>query len=313
MAGKKSGSSKTAIKQQIKCESKKHKGKNPISETNFYNTNSPMFPSGKAPICKKCLAKMIDYNNIQTIYDVFQTMDIPFFYNRWEETMKKNPDNPFGNYMRMANSGINEFEGARWKDSIFNKNTDCNKDGNTYTIDDLEENLLKDFKPTRDMLIRWGSKYTPEQYIKLENFYTDMMEKNNIETPQEIDYLKKLAVISMKMDEELELGNYSQVKQLGDLFSKYMADSKFRAMDKTDADKTGGIRNFSTIYAEVESDGFIPPWEEYRKIKGLTQDIVDKCIMHMENFICRLNKVEKMSEPPLDTPKLIQEETTEVL
>ncbi|WP_291566952.1 MULTISPECIES: hypothetical protein [unclassified Clostridium] len=283
-----------------------------LAETNFYNSKSPLFPNGKVNICKNCIKEMIDYSDMETIYAVFRILDIPFFYNRWEEACRKTPKNPFGNYIRMANSGLNEFKGARWKDSAF-KEEKSNHDEiqDIYKIEDIEKDLLKDFKPTKEMLIKWGTKYNPEQYIKLENFYTEMMEKNNIETPQDMDYLKKISVISMKIDEELEAGHYAQAKQLGDLFSKYMADSKFRAMDKTDADKTGGIRNFSTIYAEVESDGFIPPWEYYRKIKGLSQDIIDKCIMHMENFTLKLNRAEKMTDPPYDTPKLTQEETTE--
>jgi hypothetical protein len=299
----------------IECQGKNHKGKSRlIAPQNFYQSNSPMYPNGKVPICKKCLAEMIDYNDMNTIYTVFQSMDIPFYINRWDEVKKKNPNNVFGNYVRMANSGLNEFSGARYKDSVFEKQkindtTYFEGDNAELYIDRLEKDLLKDFKPTKDMLIRWGTKYNPEQYLKLENFYHDMKDKNTIETPQEEDYLKKLAVISMKMDEELESGNYTQAKSLGDLFSKYMADSKFRAMDKTEADKTGGIRSFSMIYAEAESPDFIPPWEYYRKIKGLTQDIVDKSIMHMENFTLRLNRVEKMTTPPVDTPKITQDDT----
>lgn len=279
-----------------------------VFNNNFYQSKSPFFTDGYVPICKKCINEMADYNDINTIYTIMQSLDIPFFYNRWEEYKKKTPNNPLGNYIRQANSGLNEFDGAGYKDSIFIKNNNDKKE--SYTFKDVERDLLDDFKPTKDMLIRWGMNYKPEQYIKLENFYRDMKAKNNIETPQEEDYLKKLGVISMKMDEELEKGNYSQAKSLGDLFSKYMADSKFRAMDKTDADKTGGIRTFSAIYAEVESDGFIPPWEQYRKIKNLSQDIVDKAIMHLENFTARLNRVEKMTEPPSDTPKITQEDTT---
>lgn len=279
--------------------------------SNFYKSKSPFFPTGYVNICKQCIANMVNYKDITTVYTICQTLDIPFFYNRWNETCEKNPKNPLGNYIRMANSGINEFNGARYKDSIFSDSGNSSTD--TYSFDDVERDFFSDFKPTREMLLRWGTKYEAEQYIKLENFYNDMKDKNNIETPQDIDYLKKLSVISMKMDEELEKGNYSQAKSLGDLFSKYMADSKFRAMDKTEADKTGGLRSFSSIYAEVESDGFIPPWEHYRKIKGLTQDIVDKCIMHMENFTLRLNRIEKMTEPPKDTPLLTQDETTEEL
>jgi len=155
-----------------------------------------------------------------------------------------------------------------------------------------------------ELIYKWGSKYEPEDYMKLEEFYTKMKDFNKIETPQDEFYLKKLAVISLKLDKELEDGNYAQVKQLGDLFSKYMADSKFRAMDLTDATKSGGIRTFSQIYAEVERDGFIPLWEEYRKIKGLKQDIVDKTIMYILNYTLKLNKTPQMITPPSDTPKI---------
>lgn len=292
---------------KIKCTGKC--GRELVVNNNFYQSKSPFFPEGYVNICKKCITNMVDYNDLNSVYGVMQILDIPFYYNRWQETCEKKPNNPLGNYIRMANSGINEFSGARYKDSVFNASNDVNLD--KYSFDDIEKDLLNDFRPTKEMLLRWGTRYEAEQYIKLENFYNDMKEKNNIETPQDEDYLRKLAVISMKMDEELEMGNYSQAKSLGDLFSKYMADSKFRAMDKTEADKTGGLRSFSSIYAEVEKDDFIPPWEHYRKIKGLTQDIVDKCIMHMENFTLRLNRVEKMVEPPSDTPKLTSDETTE--
>lgn len=282
--------------------------KRELVETQFYKSNSPLFSDGRVNICKKCLNKMIDNNDINTVYTVLQALDVPFLKNYWDIAKEKNPNNPFGKYITMANSGINEFKGTRWKNSNYESSVMIISD-NEMSIDDLEKDLLKDFKPSKDMLIRWGTKYKPEQYIKLETFYKDMKEKNNIETPQEEDYLKKLGVISMKMDEELEMGNYAQAKSLGDLFSKYMADSKFRAMDKTEADKTGGIRNFSMIYSEVESVDFIPPWEHYRKIRGLTQDLVDKCIMHIENFTLRLNRVEKMTEPPKDTPKITKEDT----
>lgn len=302
-----------AIKKEtkyIECQGKDHKGKSRlIAPQNFYQSNSPMFPNGKVPICKKCLAEMVDYNDMNTIYTVLQTIDVPFYFNRWEEMKIKNPNNILGNYLRVANSGLNEFNGARYKDSKFEKGDSSEeKQINTYSFDEAEQDLLRDFRPTKDMLIRWGTKYIPEQYIKLENFYREMKMKNTIETPQEEDYLKKLAVISMKMDEELEVGNYGQAKQLGDLFSKYMADSKFRAMDKTEADKTGGIRTFSAIYAEVESPDFIPPWEYYRKIKNVSQDIIDKVIMYLANFTLRLNRVEKMTEPPIDTPKITKDE-----
>jgi hypothetical protein len=241
---------------------------------------------------------MINYDDMETVYKILQAMDIPFFYDYWETAQKSGSDT-FSSYIRMANSKINEFKKATWKDSKFKKQ---NFDEMEYEDDD-EKDLI-DFKVTSEMIQRWGSKHDKDAYIKLEQFYTQMKIANRIETPQDENYLKKLAMISVKMDKELEDGNYDEVKKLGDLFSKYMGDSKFRAMDKTDADNTGGIRRFCDIYVEVEKDDFIPPWEYYRKINGAKQDIVDKSIMFILNFMLKFNRADKLSQPPFGTPKI---------
>ncbi len=279
--------------------------KREINSMNFYNTNSVLSVDGKLNICKTCVKSMIDYNNMETIYKILQLLDVPFIYSYWRSAIESNPEDPWNTYIRMANSKINEFKKGTWKDSKFQPDS----------INPVKLNMTQTvlnsphFDVTEEMVLKWGSKHeSSEDYYALEQFYNDMKRTNTIETTQDIIYLKKLAVISLKMDKALEDSNYDEAKKLGDLFSKYMADSKFRAMDKTEADKTGGIRNFGSIYAEVEKDGFIPPWEYYRKINGATQDIVDKTIMHIENFTLRLNRVERMTVPPLDTPKLMSEE-----
>lgn len=271
-----------------------------LAVSNYYNTNSVLSVDGKLNICKTCVKSMLDYNKIETVYKILQLLDVPFVYSYWRNAKENNPEDPWSRYITMANSKINEFKKGTWKDSKFEPDS----------INPVKTNMVQamitnvNFDVTSEMVLKWGNKYESEDYYALETFYNDMMRTNNIETTQDMIYLKKLAIISLKMDKELDDGNYDEAKKLGDLFSKYMADSKFRAMDKTDADKTGGIRNFSTIYTEVEKDGFIPPWEHYRKIKGISQDIVDKTIMHIENFTLKLNKAEKMMSPPLDTPKL---------
>lgn len=277
--------------------------KREIASSNFYNTNSVLSTDGKLNICKICVKSMIDYNNMETIYKILQLLDIPFVYSYWRSAKEKAPEDPWSVYIRIANSKMNEFKNGTWKDSKFEPES---INPVKLNMDNIVDNYSS-YKPTPEVVNRWG-KYSNEEYFKLEQFYWDMKEKNKIETPQEETYLKKLALISMKMDIELEAGHYDESKKLGDLFSKYMGDSQFRTMDKTGADRTGGLRGFGQIYAEVEKDDFIPPWEHYRKIKGITQDIVDKTIMHIENFTLKLNKIEKMTSPPSDTPKLNDEE-----
>ncbi|RXZ78187.1 hypothetical protein EBB07_29470 [Paenibacillaceae bacterium] len=284
-------------KRCITCNTEK------VANTAFYMSNNDFHKIDKRfPVCKGCVKKTIDFTNLNTLYDILQQMNRPFLIEVWEAAIseaERNDRELFGLYLK---SVLLNHKSLNWNDSVFDKNiSDIQKS------DDFNKNTDISFTVTREMIIRWGSNYEPEDYMNLEDFYTRMQLSNKIETPQEEAYLKKLAVISLKMDKELVAGKYSQVKQLGDLFSKYMADSKFRASDKTDADKSGGIRNFGTIYAEVEKDSHIPPWEEFRLVKNISQDLIDKTIMHIENFTLRLNKIERMTTPPDDTPKLQEE------
>lgn len=275
----------------IGCQEKHDKSK-------FYLSYNSLHNGGVMPFCKDFIKKEVYDSrkqiNLEKFKNILMQMDVPFLFDYWEKSFKDKNES-IGTYFKNLN--LKQNRGLKWKNSQFE-----NKINNNLKNDENQKSK-KDFILTDEMIERWGIGKTEEEYMKLEQFYKKMKEANEIETPQDEFYLKKLSMISMKMDEELENGNYGQVKQLGDLFSKYMADSQFRAMDKTDADKLGGIRNFSTIYSEVEKDGHIPPWEYYRKIHGLTQDILDKTIMHIENFTLKLNKVEQMTSPPSDTPK----------
>lgn len=259
--------------------------------------------TGRVPYCKDCLKKMSTDSKSRLIVSQFkkvlEEVDKPYIHDVMQssfdesQSVKDGKGDVIGTYFKNINS-LPQYKTLKWADSVFKSDRGAL---------DIDNSFEDHFNVTDEMIDRWG-KYEPYEYHKLEKFYWEMRDKNDIETPQEETYLKKLALISMKMDQELEGGNYGGAKQLGDLFSKYMGDSQFRAIDKTDADKTGGIRTFSQIYAEVEKDDFIPPWEHYRKIKGLKQDIVDKTIMYICNFTLRLNKVEQMTTPPIDTPKI---------
>lgn len=274
--------------------------KREISNVHFYNSNSVFTADGKVNVCKDCIKSMIDYRKMESVYKILQLLDIPFLYNYWRTAMEKNPEDPWAIYIRIANSKFNAFKDKTWANSVFEP--EVITPGNLKMDKFLSS--ISNFSLTQEIIARWGSKYEVEDYASLENFYHNMRRDNKIETAQEESYLRKLAVISLKLDKALEDDDFEKAKNLGNLFSKYMADSQFRAMDKTEADKTGGIRTFSQIYAEVEKEDFIPPWEYYRKIKGITQDIVDDTIMHIENFTLRLNKISTMSEPPIDTPKI---------
>lgn len=307
---------------KIKCVNCTREIKN--SDANYYQaTEKSLYKGiGAIPICKKCLYRL--YNEYYeecgdkrlAVYLMCRKVDVSFHIDSFNMAITQQKSRPksnlFGMYMQKLNSwGIPRGAGLCFDDSdTFNGVKDEATQGEKESSNNEEGEDVLSLKgiSKQDMIVKWGKGWDEYDYIKLEKFYYSMKDANKIETPQEIDYLKKLAKLSVKIDNAIDQDETSKVKSLGDLYSKYMTDSKFRAQDMSSADRQGGIRTFSQIYAEVEKDDFIPPWEKYAKIKKVKQDIVDKTIMHIENFTLKLNKVEKMTEPPSDTPKMTKSE-----
>lgn len=288
-------------KKQLTCASC---GKAKDGRQYFVSYHAIHNATGKLPYCKKCLNEMMRDSNgniiMKKLHDTLKLINRPYVYSLWDLSIDENAENPFGTYMK--NLALRQNRDLTWNDSVFEENVRQinNSLNDTVDIDD------------RDRLVRfWGGSWEDDELFRLEKFYVSMVEINQPETPQDDDYIKKIARLSVQIDKAIESGEATKAKSLGDLYSKYMADAKLRTTDTTDADKSGGIRRFCDVYTEVEKDDFIPPWFYYRKINGAKQDIVDKVIVFILNFMLKFNKQEKLSEPPTNTPKIEDNEIDE--
>jgi hypothetical protein len=268
-------------------------------DTDFYSSYNPLHGTGKLPYCKDCIQNMCLDNkgniSIEKLQETLKLIDRPFIEDLWKISVEENSTKPIGIYFK--NLGLSQNRKLTWKDSCFIDNSNKNNslvDGNII----VDETLITS----------WGQNWQPDEYIRLESFYRSMVDINKPETPQDKDYIKKIARLSLQIDKAIESGDSKTAKSLGDLYSKYMSDAKLRTSDMSEADKAGGIRRFCDIFTEVERDDFIPPWEYYRKINGAKQDIVDKSIMFILNFMLKFNKSEKLSQIPVNTPIIEDDE-----
>lgn len=270
-------------------------------ETDFYISYNPLHATKKLPYCKDCIQKMsLDVNgniSVEKLQKTLKLVDRPFIQELWEVSIEENSNTPIGTYFK--NLGLTQNRYLTWKDSIFENEDIKRKIENSTVIIDEE------------LITFWGRNWEADEYIRLETFYREMIDMNKPETPQDKDYIKKIAKLSIQIDKAIESGNSTSAKSLGDLYSKYMSDARLRTSDMSEADKAGGIRRFCDIFSEVEKDDFIPPWEYYRKINGAKQDIVDKTIMFILNFMLKFNKSEKLPAPPFGTPRLERDEVDE--
>ncbi len=278
-------------KQCTRCKKVRELGQFYLAANNVINSD------GNLPICKHCLTQVTsDYYDIKNFIHVMRMIDRPFLRDEYE--VSKTYNNPLGEYMRRL--GMKQNRNATYLDSNFDEEL---LEFVAGTEDDLEKkNKVEDhvsFKIDKEARIRWGDGYSDKQLYKLETFYTEMKQSNEINTPQHIEQLKLLCKINLKQDESLTNNNFNDFKNLNMQYNKILADSGFRPIDRVSGSESIGIRTFSQVWEEIERDGFIEPypWQE-------SQEIVDRTIMYTGNYTRSLTGQPSMSEPPADTPKV---------
>lgn len=245
----------------LECQCENHKGKNPLAIQNFYNSNSPMAKEGKSPFCKKCIKEMINYKDINSVYTVLTVMDLPYFYEYWDKCVSTDNKDPFGNYLRMANS-LNQFKGLRWKDSIFDSS-------NGTQIKKEEKNIVKNEKEEVVYDEDWRGSYTESDLNYLNNYYNDLKTDFKIVTRNHQDYARKIAKASLAMDRAYDdmingvQGSDTRYKNLKDTFDQLSKSAQF-AEDKRGANEVG-LGCFGVIFDRVEKRQWIPKHDPINK------------------------------------------------
>lgn len=255
--------------------------------TNFYSTDSDMFSDGKVPICKSCIKKEVSEDDIDSVKKILRQIDKPFIVDAWN-TAKNSTADTFGTYIKMINSLI-QYKGLTYEDS------DSDKKIREEVVLSLDEDVYEPFKPTREMIVKWGSNFQPDEYLKLEETWNDMMVANDITTPQHKKNLAQYCKLSVLMDRALDNGQYGDYDKLKKQFDNTEKSSGFRPIDRKSGSESAGIRTFSQIFEEIERDGFIKPAPI-----DVEPDIVDMTILYMANYTKRLFNQELLSEPPDD-------------
>lgn len=267
------------------------------SKENFYLSSDDLIQSdGRLGICKKCLEEISDFRNVESFVDTLRRLDRPFLKSEYDASLSY--ENPLGEYMRRM--GMPQNRKLNYANSVFSE--DLSKYA-VKTAKDLSqkieiEEVIK-FKITPDLVVKWGSGYSEADLFILEEFYKRMESANSITTPQHRENLKLLCKLNLKQNKALDDGDSGTFAKLNTQYNKILQDSGFRPIDKVSGGESVGVRTFGQIWEEIERDGFIEPYPYQEK-----QDIVDKTIMYMGNYLHKLLNIQTMSHPPSDTPEV---------
>lgn len=229
--------------------------------SNFYNTKSPMFPDKKSSICKDCVKDKVDCNDINSVYRILQTLDIPFWYEYWDKAYSKNPKTAFGNYVRQANT-LKQFKGKTYADSIFDSSESISSSkSDKDEIDNKKEDLIY----SED----WRGTYNKSDLRYLDSYYKDLETDFKIITRNHKDYARKIAKASLAMDKAYDdmvngvQGADTRYKNLKDTFDQLSKSAQF-AEDKRGANDVG-LGSFGVVFDKVEKHNWIPTHTPVKK------------------------------------------------
>lgn len=126
--------------------------------------------------------------------------------------------------------------------------------------------------------LKWGKTYRPEEWVKLEQLYEEMMNSYDIQAAGDINTLKLACKCSLKANQLLDIGDIDGAQKATKMYDSLMKSGKWTAaQNKAEADEV--VDSVGELVALCERDGFIPKY-----YTAGPQDHVDRVIEDMQRY-----------------------------
>lgn len=125
------------------------------------------------------------------------------------------------------------------------------------------------------MEIKWGPQYEYADYLKLEHLYNTTAKSTGTTSPLTLDIIKKIAIISVRMDHALENG---EIKEAGDCAKMHKDLIKSAGLEEMIDVGSGDVLNtVADLCNYLEQKGF-----KFNFYDNVQRDVVDKTIADMQ-------------------------------
>lgn len=150
-----------------------------------------------------------------------------------------------------------------------------------YTKEEIDQLGLTDEDRTY-LRLKWGKAYKPEEWVRLEQLYNEMMDSYDIQTAGHIDTLKLLCKTSLKCNQLIDMGDIEGYQKVSKVYDNLMKSGKFQAAQNK-AESGEFIDSIGELVALCESEGFIP-----RFYIDSPNDKVDATLQDMKSYLHNL-------------------------
>lgn len=224
-----------------------------------------LWPTGHINMCYSCVEQLIDGNNLNEVDRLFQHANMAFLPNEWRKMWKREGVAAFRKY---ANS-YQEINYYKYDWGEQNEQLEkLAKEGVIATeLDELTPSFIKRLKLT------WGE--LPElDLIRLERFFSASLSDYNVQTETQKDMLRKIARMSVLIDQDLAAGLVDKDKITQ--YDKLMT-SALKTLETTQSE---GITAIGQVIEFIERNGYKPHFYE-----GIPRDEIDMIEKNIKDYL----------------------------
>ena len=142
--------------------------------------------------------------------------------------------------------------------------------------DDIDIDLTDEDKTY--LRLKWGKAYKPEEWVKLEQLYEEMMGSYDIQGAGHIDTLKLICKTSLKANQLIDMGDIEGFQKMSKVYDSLMKSGKFTAAQNK-AETGEFVDSVGELIEMCEKQGYIE-----RYYIDTPKDKVDLTIKDMQKY-----------------------------
>lgn len=241
-------------------------------QNSYPPTSSAFFPSGRLNICYPCIEQSVDGDDLNQVDRLFQHANIAFIPGEWRKYWTREKNGAWRKYFQ-AYFDLN-YTKYDWGE----QNTKLME----LAENGLVESELEELRPHQIEKLRrdWGEA-DELSLFRMEKFFNSSLGDYNVETEAQRDMLRKIARLSIMIDEQMIQGEINK-----DAIAQYerLMTSALKQLETTQQD---GISSVSQIVEYIEQNGYQPKFYE-----GVPKDEIDFLEKDIQEYLRDLVKSE---------------------
>ena len=190
-----------------------------------------------------------------------------------------------------------EFPTAETNPFLASGSEDYFAEMNGNTQDDFVSDLTEE--DITYLRLKWGKTYKPEEWIRLEQLYEEMMASYDIQGAGHIDTLKLVCKTSLKANQLVDIGDIEGFQKMSKVYNDLMKSGKFTAL-QNQAENGDFIDSIGELIELCEKQGYIE-----RYYIESPKDRVDLTIADMQRYTKTL--IEEETNLPIMVEKALRE------